>query len=92
MSVVPGTTCYIYIGGEGTNRTSYTDWLYLSGGFNGGGRSGGTQVIYILQAYEYLTLHYRELQVEVQVIFVLQWMIYLLTTHVLLLPVEEVLK
>jgi len=52
MSVVPGTTYYIYIGGEGTNRTSYTDYIYMSGGFNGGGRSGGTQVIYILQAYK----------------------------------------
>jgi len=43
MSVVPGTTYYIYIGGEGTNRTSYGD-TSLSGGFNGGGASGRTQV------------------------------------------------
>lgn len=45
MTVVPGTTYYIYIGGEGTNRTSFRDYVYLSGGFNGGGTSGSTQVL-----------------------------------------------
>ena len=42
MTVTPGSTVYIYIGGRGTDGLASGGTLPVAGGFNGGGTGGGS--------------------------------------------------